>query len=167
MLPTAHATASAAPTQTSPTPPPRPAIPQTEKDARSYIGTLGFEAGQAQASVEVVQIQIGELIQSPTPSNVNALALAAKQAHDLLNGIRADFAETTTEDGPLGNAQIEVFTAANDLKNAMGAIGTYVGDPNPQTLADLTVQYQQARAEWNQGIRVIWRAAREKNAPTI
>jgi hypothetical protein len=54
---------------------------------------------------------------------------------------------------------------ANDLKNSMGALVAYTGDPNSATLAHFNSQYGSARTEWNEGVNAIW--AGEKNKPTI
>lgn len=131
------------------------------RDARSYItGNLGIEADHVTAYVAVVEIDIGP------HTSIDKVAQDAQQAHDHLDAVRDDFA-TADDSGDLGKAETEVFTAANDLKNAMGALVAYTGDPNPATLAQFTTQYQTAKGEWNDGVKTIWRIARRKGAPTI
>ena len=46
-----------------------------------------------------------------------------------------------------------MLVAADDMKNAMGALVAYTGDPNPATLAQFTTKYGRARDEWNTGIK--------------
>ena len=60
-----------------------------------------------------------------------------------------------------------MFAAANDLKNAMGALVAYTGDPNAASLAHFSSQYQSSVAEWNDGIRTIWRLAKLKEPPVL
>ncbi len=115
--------------------------------------------------VQTVQIGVGELQRSPTTGNVNQLAQLAQSAHDNIDAIRNSFAET--DSGPLGDAELDVFSGANDLKNSMGALVAYTGSPNPAALADFTSQYTSAKTEWNRGIRTIWRLARESDPPTV
>jgi hypothetical protein len=96
---------------------------------------------------------------------VNQLAQLAQSAHDNIDAIRNNFAET--DSGTLGNAEIDVFSGANDLKNSMGALVAYTGNPTPASLADFTSQYGSAKAEWNRGISTIWKLARQNNPPTV
>jgi hypothetical protein len=135
-------------------------------DAQSYIRSMGQDPSRVQRSVQAVQAAIGHAIRSPTEGNATRLAGAAQQAHDEINSIRASFATSNTS-GSLGHAEVEVFTAANALKNAMGAVVAYTGNPNPATLAHMTSQYRTAVGEWNQGISTIWRIAQERGAPTV
>lgn len=146
---------------------PKPTVPASETDARGYIKALGADANRVQASVAAVQVGVIELQKAATQANLDQVAQLAQQAHDNLDGVRQDFAQTTTQSGDLGNAQLEVFTAANDLKNAMGALVAYTGNPNPATLAHFTTAYQAARSEWNDGVSTIWRVARLEKAPTL
>jgi hypothetical protein len=150
-----------------PTPKPKPAIPQSEKDARAWINSLEVDANKVQANLEVVQISLGLAIKNSSESNVYKLAQYAQQAHDNIDSIRQEFANTTTDSGALGDAQLAAFSGANDLKNSMGALVAYTGDPNPATLASFSSQYQKARGEWNYGVRTIWRMAHKKHAPTV
>jgi hypothetical protein len=149
------------------TPPAKPAVPQAESDARSWIRDHALDSGKVQANVELVQLQVGLLQKSATVSGVYKLAQYAQQAHDNIDAIRDDFASTTTDSGNLGNAELDAFSGANDLKNSMGALVAWTGDQNPAELASFTTQYQQARAEWNSGVRTIWRIAHRKNSPAI
>ncbi len=145
-----------------------PAQPATDAKAVAYIDKLKQDTGVVQASVEVVQISLGQAIHSSSSQgDIDQVAQQAQQAHDQIDGLRDDFAQTNETNGELGNAETEVFTAANDLKNAMGALVAYTGSPNPATLAHFTTQYQNARSEWNHGVRAIWRAANQHHAPAI
>jgi hypothetical protein len=145
----------------------KPEIPQAEKDARAWINDLVVDADKVQANLSVVQIAVGLAIRSSSVSNVDKLAQYAQQAHDNLDSIRQDFANTNTDSGALGNAELAAFSGANDLKNSMGALVAYTGDPNPASLASFTTQYQKARGEWNYGVRTIWRMAHKRHPPTV
>ena len=131
------------------------------QNAVSYVHHLGTEAHQVQANLQVVQIDIG------SKGSIDQLAQDAQTAHDNLDQMRQDFALDAGDSGNLGDAETEVFAAANDLKNAMGALVAYTGNPNPATLAQFTSKYRHARGEWNQGVRAIWRIAHHKGTPTI
>jgi pyruvate/2-oxoglutarate dehydrogenase complex dihydrolipoamide acyltransferase (E2) component len=141
-------------------------VPASEKEARAWISEHGSDAQRVQASFQVVQIEIGTLEKAGGEAAVNEVAQSAQSAHDEINEVRNDFATTETS-GPVGTAAVEVFTAANELKNAMGAMVAYTGNPNPATLAHFTSQYAPSRGEWDHGITTIWRLARQHNPPTI
>jgi len=134
--------------------------------ARDYIKSKHRDTNTVQASVQSLQAGLAIMSKSATPDDMNSFAQLAQQAHDFIDGVRNDFATSDTT-GALGNAEVEVFAAANDLKNAMGAVVAYTGDPNPATLAHFTSLYQTAVSEWNDGIRTIWRIAGERGAPTV
>lgn len=142
------------------------AVSATQRDARSYIHRLGGDARTLGASVSAVVVAVG-LARQSSQVDVNEVAMLAQQAHDTLDGIRQDFADTTTTDGSLGAAELEVFAAANDLKNSMGALVAYTGSPDPASLARFAVGFRDARGRWNDGVVAIWRAAGRSGAPTI
>ena len=144
----------------------RPNASKDEQNAAKWITAHGFDADKVQANIEDVQIRLGMAIKTPTQANVDLLAQQAQEAHDNLDAIRDDFT-TTDFSGELGNAQLNAFSGANDLKNAMGALVAYTGDPTPATLAHFTSQYQNAASEWDSGVRTIWRLAHRKHPPTV
>jgi len=150
-----------------PTAPATPQIPRDELHARIWIRDHFLDADRVQANIEDTQAVLGITIKSPTLANVNQLAQQAQQAHDNLDAIRTDFASGSSDSGTLGDAELSAFSGANDLKNAMGALVAYTGNPNPATLAHFTSQYQGAVAEWNSGIRTIWRVAHRRQPPTV
>jgi hypothetical protein len=144
-----------------------PSIPKSVQEARAYISNHGPDINRVQANVLNVEIAIGEAVKSSTQANVNQLAEQAQTAHDNIDNIRDDFATDSSDPGELGNAELNAFSGANDLKNAMGALVAYTGDPNAATLAGFTTQFRRAKAEWNSGMRVIYRDARRKHPPTV
>lgn len=138
-----------------------------QQNAQTYIKSMGRDMNTVQVSVQ--SVQAGLLIlqkDGATSDAVNQFAQVAQQAHDSIDAVRQDFATGDTG-GNLGNAEVELFTAANDLKNAMGAVVAYTGNPNPATLAHFTSQYQPAVAEWNDGVRGVWSIAGESKPPTL
>ncbi len=143
-----------------------PGVPKDEADARNYILAHAADAYRVRANVKNVEDDIGAAAQDATQSNIDQLAIEAQTAHDDIDEIRADF---TTSDlsGALGDAELNAFSGANDLKNAMGAIVTWTGDPNPATLASMTSQLSHARSEWNRGVTTIWHTARRPSPPTV
>jgi hypothetical protein len=142
-----------------------PAPPKGLTDARSYILDHRSDINTVQVSVQSVQAGVAIAQKSPSIDVINQLAQLAQQAHDNLDAVRNDFA--SSDGGALGDAELEVFSAANDLKNSMGALVAYTGNPNPATLAQFTSQYQAGLSEWNQGIRAIWRIAHRTKPPVV
>jgi hypothetical protein len=134
--------------------------------AKAYIKEHGLGAKRVAASVEDTEIQLGLAIKAGASANVDELAQAAQSAHDAIDEVRNEFATTETS-GELGAAALDIFTAANGLKNAMGALVAYTGNPNPATLAHFTTQFSSAREEWDHGVSTIWSTAHEGNAPTL
>jgi hypothetical protein len=135
-------------------------VSEAQQKALDYIHDHGADANRVVANVVIVQIALLDLQKNPTQEKLNTLAITAQDAHDRLDAVRSNFAAGGSD------AELLVFSGANDLKNAMGAIVTYTGDPNPATLASLTSQYKQAVSEWNAGVRSIWKAAK-KSPPVV
>lgn len=142
------------------------ALPKDEQDARSYILDHASDAYQVQANLENVEADLGSVINSSTVANIDQLAEDAQSAHDNIDTIRTDFTTSDTS-GTLGNAELDTFAGANELKNAMGAIVAYTGSPNPATLASMTSQLKQGISEWNNGVTTIWQTARRAHPPTV
>jgi hypothetical protein len=134
----------------------KPEISSAQKHALDYINDHGADANRVVANVLGVQIALLDLQKNPTQAKLNMLAITAQEAHDNLDAMRSNFAAGGSD------AELLVFSGANDLKNAMGAIVTYTGDPNPANLASVVSQYKQAVSEWNTGVRSIWKAAKKK-----
>lgn len=145
----------------------RPAESQSEKEARAWINEHRVDAEHVVGLLAIVQVALHEGEKHEAgESSLDAITQAAQGAHDQINEIRSDFASGETS-GALEHAALEVFSAANELKNAMGAMVAYTGNPNPATLAHFTSQYTPAREEWNEGVKTIWRLAHESHPPTI
>lgn len=131
-------------------------------DAQAWIDHHGHDATTVATAVAAVRVMVSA---GQTDADLVSIAQGAQQAHDLLDQVRNDFAES--DGGKLGDAELDAFAGANDLKNAMGALVAYAGDSNPATLAHFTTQFANARAEWNHGVRAIWHLAGEHNAPSV
>jgi hypothetical protein len=143
-----------------------PAAPtSTIDDAQTYIKGHGADANRVAGNVLIAEIGIDQVSKSGTQANLNKLASYAQNAHDNVDAIRNNFAETGS--GALGNAELLVFEGANDLKNSMGALVAWTGDPNAATLAHFTSQFTRGRSEWNTGIKTIWKLAHHKKPPTV
>jgi uncharacterized protein (DUF305 family) len=163
-------TSTSASTTSSSTSAPTPtSAPRDQAAARRYITTTHRDWNTIQVSVQSVQVALDILRQHPKQVNlatVDQLAQLAQQSHDSIDGVRDDFA-TGDDSGALENAEADMFDAANGLKNSMGAVVAYTGNPNPATLASFTSQYQGAEAEWNGGVRKVWRLAHKPKPPTL
>lgn len=153
-------------TTTTTAKPAAPSVPKSEKEAQAWIKEHGEDAKRVAVNVELVEIRVGELQKEETESNVDEVAKAAQTAHNDLDEIRNEFA-TGSYSGEVEKGGLQVFTSANSLKNAMGALVAYTGSPNPATLAHFTSQYEPAKEEWSEGIKAIYGLAHDKEAPTI
>jgi hypothetical protein len=143
-----------------------PSLPKSESEARAYIEEHGDDAKRVAVNVEIVQLQVGRLAKSETETLVNELAQSAREAHDNLDSLRNNFA-SGSYDGEVEQAAVKIFSSADSLKNAMGAMVAYTGNPNPATLAHFSTQYTPAKGEWNEGISAMWRLAHKSHPPTI
>lgn len=114
--------------------------------------------------VEVVQTEVGIVATGhTTQDDINQLAVGAQQAHDDL----ANMKDQIAVDSPAGsNVGGELFGAVDELKNAMGALVAYTGDPNAATLAHFTTQWQTGAADWNQAVGDLY-SGTSQTAPTI
>ncbi len=144
----------------------RPAVPQTERDARNFIASrYGRDVREVQVRVDFAWTAVALAQSKPSQANVDQLA---QQSHDTIDAIRGDFIGCwTNHSGTLQDVQMLLNSDAGEVKNAMGALVAYCGTPNAATLASFTSQYQQARADWDRDVRVIWAIAREKKPPTF
>jgi hypothetical protein len=165
--PAPAASTSSAATEDAAEAPAKPDLPDEVKNARAYIKEHAHDINAAQVSVQAVQVAVALVQKDPSFEAMTGLAGIAQDSHDRLDDIRNNFALGDTYDGALGDAQAEVFGAVNELKNSMGAIVAYTGDPNPASLAHFRSEYQPAVAGWNHGIQTIWRLARKHKAPTV
>lgn len=168
--PSATTTAAQTTTSTQATTPAARTVPKAEQEARAYISNHGPDINRVQANVLVAELAVAAVVKSRTQANVNQLAQEAQTAHDNIDNIRDDFATDSSDPGELGNAELNAFSGANDLKNAMGALVAYTGNPNAATLAQFTTQFSRAKAEWNSGMRVIYRLSHRsfpKHSPTV
>jgi hypothetical protein len=164
-----------APTTTRPkattVPPPTTAPgPKVSQQALRYVKAHTADATMVQSDVELVDTDIGLLLQNPdqvTQSDIDDLAQFGQEAHDSIDAIRLDFANGADGTGNNETWEAEVDAGANDLKNSMGALVAYTGNPNAATLASFSTQYNSAVGEWNDGVTNLWVAANIPNPPTI
>jgi hypothetical protein len=151
----------------NPKPASAPAPVETRRDlARGWIVRHGGDGFRVRAVIANVILEVGAFKRSPTQVNLDRLATVAQQAHDDLDAIRANFA-TATDGGALGNAELDMFSGANDLKNAMGALVAEAGAPNAATVAHFNTSYAHAVKEWNGGARTIWHIAHRTSPPFV
>lgn len=136
-----------------------------EKEARDYISKNGHNINVGRVQYEHVALLIGLLSKSGSESEtvVNELAKVAQEAHNEIDSFRDELFKSDG-DKKLSEATLELSEGANELKNAMGTMVAYTGNPNPATLAHLTTQLQAAKAKWNEGVEHIWEIAGERGA---
>jgi hypothetical protein len=134
--------------------------------AAEYVHEHGEAAKLVQANVQAVLTDVGLVEKEETTETVDELAKLAQEAHDQLDQVRNSFADSKG-DSHLEEAETEIWHSANELKNAMGSLVTYTGNPNPATLARFTAQYGPAREEWDRGVDRVWGRADVHPAPRI
>jgi hypothetical protein len=123
-------------------------------------------ANAVQASVRSVQPEIAVLSPQGALGNVSEFARVARQARDSIARARQAFG-ASGQSGSLGTAEAQVSAGASDLESAMAALVAYTGNPSSATLQQFLGQYQNARSEWNSGIRAIWQIAGASNPATV
>jgi hypothetical protein len=136
-----------------------------QKEAREYIGQKGHNINVGRVDYEHVKLLVGLGTNAENGSGtiINELAKVAQEAHNEIDGFREELFKTDG-DKKLQQATFELSEGANELKNAMGALVAYAGNPNPATLAHLSTQLDAAKAKWNEGVDEIWTIAGEHGA---
>ena len=131
----ASAAPAAVPAATAPKAKPKP---QADPTAVNYVKQMSTDASIVATEVSIVSLDIT----TANANNPNWVAIAndAQTAHDQIDSVRNEFAAP----GDTDDDAVEVFTAANDLKNTMGSFVTYACDPNPATEARAVSQFQTA-----------------------
>jgi hypothetical protein len=136
-----------------------------EKEAREYISQKGHNINVGRVDYEHVALLVGLASKAGGESTtvVDELAKVAQEAHNEIDSFREELFKT---DGnkKLQEATFELSEGANELKNAMGGLIAYTGNPNPATLAHFTIQLEAAKGKWNEGVDQIWTIAREHGA---
>jgi outer membrane murein-binding lipoprotein Lpp len=118
---------------------------------------LQYIAGQ----VGLVQSAITDYISTPNQANLDQMAQAAQMAHDQIN----QWKDNIGIDGNSNSHALDAQVAAGDLKNAMGALVAYSGNPNAATLASLTTQFDGAVGEWNSAITALYAHVKSSEPP--
>jgi hypothetical protein len=138
------------------------------ESAGSYIAAHGSIATTVRVAATDVRLALGRSAGDQSRRKVeDRLLPAATSARASLAIARPAFA-TKPVTGTVGDAEVEVFAAVGDLDAAVTAIASQARGATPATLSGLTSQYEDAVGEWNDGVRVIWRAGgRSTTAPTI
>lgn len=145
-----------------------------DQKARDYIKSHAGDLTNTQHAVQNAELGLGlvalDLKKNRDPSaDVANAAQAAQDAHDRLDQIRNDFALNSDSDTSTarGNAELEVFSAANDLKNAMGQMVAVLSSNTLGSAVKFKSQYVQAADEWNAGVKTLYRLAHRRGAPTV
>jgi hypothetical protein len=136
--------------------------------AGSYIAAHTSVADRIRAAGADVNAALRRADRDPSSRDVDdRLITAAGSALAELGSVGQELA-TKPVTGTVGDAEVEAFAAANDLRAAVASIARHVRPAAPATLAGLTTDYENAVGEWNDAVRVIWRAGgRSSTAPMI
>jgi hypothetical protein len=154
---------SSATTAAPATPTPASGAPATATPAQQGNAALDAAAQHVHAIAITVLVKFGTAMGVQRQDSVNQLAIAAQNAYGNLDAIKSSDAGVFSNSGDAG---YEMFGALNDLKNSMGALVAYTGDPNPATLAQFNSQWQAAVSRWNDGVFKVY-AGSTLTAPTI
>jgi hypothetical protein len=143
-----------------------------KKEALSYIKHFGVDMAKVNAYVLEEELALLAFTKKQTESKLISLSQAAQKAHDGINSIRNDFvlAGQITDNSQMGLAETNIWQGANGLKNAMGQMVAVTGAPNnAATAAKFETEFQQGQAEWNRGVKTVYRLAygNTKDAPTV
>lgn len=155
----APATVVAATTHTGPT---------ISNQAARWVKNEASAAQYVQVEVSSIKVEIALASGGQaTQSDIDQLAIDAQTVHDNLDNARSGFAMAADGTGQIQNLENEAYSGVNDLKNSMGALVAYSGDPNAATLAHFVGQYQQGVGEWDESVQGLYSAAGQSNPPTI
>lgn len=134
-------------------------------EARAYIKDKARTINFGRVDYEHIAALVALLQGAGSESSqvINEIAKVAQESHDEIDGFRAELFKTGGDE-KLSEATFELSDGANELKNAMGALVGYTGNPNPATLAQFTIQLEKAKAKWNLGVDQIWTIAGEHGA---
>jgi hypothetical protein len=140
--------------------------PQAE--ARSYIKDNNFQINKVRASVETIEGEVGLIIKNHggSETEINELAKNAQSAHNGIDEVRSELYKVGGNN-ELSSATLIMQEGANELKNAMGALVAYTGNPNPASLAHLSTQLESGKNKWNEGAETVWRIAGESGVPKL
>ncbi len=138
----------------------------TQAEARAYIHEKAHTINFGRVDYEHVKALVALLTNAGTEGEdtevLNEVAKVAQEAHDDIDNFRQELFKSG--EGKLSDATLQLSEGANELKNAMGALVAYTGNPNPATLAHFSTQLDAAKAKWNQGVDEIWEIAGEHGA---
>jgi hypothetical protein len=136
-----------------------------EKQARDYISQKGHAINVGRVDYEHIAalVALAGKAGSEPSAVTNELAKVAQEAHNEIDGFREELFKTGG-DKKLSESTFRLSEGANELKNAMGALVAYTGNPNPATLAHFSTQIENAKAKWNEGVDEIWTIAGEHGA---
>jgi hypothetical protein len=136
-----------------------------QKEAQEYISQKSHAINIGRVDYEHVAALVGLATKAgnETTTVVDELAKVAQEAHNEIDGFRQELFKSGGNE-KLSDATLQLSEGANELKNAMGAIVAYTGNPNPATLAHVSTQLEGAKAKWNEGVDEIWTIAGEHGA---
>jgi hypothetical protein len=139
-----------------------------EKEAQEYISQKSHTINIGRVDYEHVEALVGLASKAgnETTTVVDELAKVAQEAHNEIDGFRQELFKSGGNE-KLSDATLQLSEGANELKNAMGAIVAYTGNPNPATLAHVSTQLETAKSKWNEGAEEIWHIANESGAMTL
>jgi hypothetical protein len=133
-------------------------------NAKAYVRAIGPDAAQ----VQTYEIKVGLDILHNDPTG---LAQDAQSAHDTFVDVKTDIigaGNNVSDNDRLGNAELQMDDAINELKNGMGAVVAFAENPNGGTLGAANSKLDQGITDWDQAATVLWTMAGEASeVPTL
>lgn len=138
-----------------------------EEQARAYIAAKEHTINLGRVDYEHV-VALVALAETDGESSmiVDEIAKVAQEAHDQIDNFREELFKTGG-DKHLSEATFRLSEGANELKNSMGALVAYSGNPNPATLAHFSTQVDTAIIQWDRAVDEVWETAHEHGAPRL
>jgi hypothetical protein len=156
---------SPSPSPSSPAPVAPVANPDPMKVA-DWISRTGHSTHEVQIAIQSVQAGV-RLLQSGQvgPSELAALSGLVKQSQDLCSD--ADLNMVNEVGNPLKSERQEAWYAADEFKDAMGKLRTYLDTQKPSDLSDFQTKYEEATRFWNEAVTKLWSYASIPKPPTV
>ncbi len=135
-------------------------------DARGWTAKFAHDANTVQVAVQSVQGGLKLIQDDPNAGAAEAASLSSlvKQSQDFLNGASLDMVDSLGN--PSKTEKTQAWYGADELKDAMGKLRSYIDDQKPSTLSDFQDKYQAGVADWNAGVTAMWGKAGIK-PPTV
>lgn len=145
-----------------------------QTDAATFLNEHAITATRLAAAIRAVETDVARLSSHPTATQLQRLAPAAARARR--NAVRAgewdvaksgEGGEEGVEEEDLPRAETEATSSANELAEAMAALGSYARAPSATALARYQRKLGHAREVWDESISQIWHLGHASSPPIV